>query len=107
MSYTASIEERSRGGTLIQFEESGEVTTPFTTVTVSPLTPSTNYRFRVAAVTMRGQGEEAIQYKTTDSAPSGGVLCISHYTHHSSTARRTKPIGVGTGGGGHRGHVRP
>ena len=94
VSYTASIEERSLGGTLIQFEESGEVTTPFTTVTVSPLTPSTNYRFRVAAVTVRGQGEEAIQYQTTDSAPSGGVLCISHCIHHSSTARRIKPVWV-------------
>ena len=72
VSYTASIEERSRGGTLIQFEESGEMTSPFARAVVSPLTPSTNYRFRVAAVTERGQGEEIIRNRRTESAPSGG-----------------------------------
>ena len=73
VSYTGSVEERSRGGTLIQFTDSGSKDTgSFTTATISPLTPATRYRFRVAAETARGQGEEAINYGETDD-PFGGI----------------------------------
>lgn len=73
VSYTGIVEERSRGSTLIQFTDSGSKDTgSFTTATISPLTPATRYRFRVAAETARGQGEDVINYGETDD-PFGGI----------------------------------
>ena len=58
----------------ISFKEEGHTTTDNTSVVIYPLTPSTEYVFKVAVVTSEGQGEETTVGVTT----SKGVGGMSH-----------------------------
>ena len=55
----------------ISFKEQGQATTDNTSLVIYPLTPSTEYVFKVAAVTSEGQGEEAVVVVTTNKEVGG------------------------------------
>ncbi len=71
VSYSGSVTWVSRGGMLVQFLESGELQTDYTSLTVRPLTPETNYQFKVSALTEKGEGAEVVQYGRTSEASGG------------------------------------
>ena len=63
--YFGVVDWRSPAGTLVQFEDSGEVSVAGTTVTLSQLIPATNYLIRVSAITPSGRGAEVNHYGAT------------------------------------------
>ena len=63
----------------ISFKEQGQATADNTSLVIYPLTPSTEYVFKVAAVTSEGQGEEAVVVVTTNKEVGGNVLYISSF----------------------------
>lgn len=56
---------------MVRFQESGELVSPYTRVVIHPLTPETNYQFKVSALTEEGEGAEVSLYGRT-SAGDGG-----------------------------------
>ena len=71
MKYYGTVEWKSPGNSLIQFEDSGEMSVTDTSVIISPLVPGTNYFVRVSAVTQSGQGAEVTRYATTKTSLDG------------------------------------
>ena len=81
MTYSGDVEWRSPAGTLVQFEDSGELTVTGTTVTVSSLIPGTSYQVRVSAVTLSGRGDEVTNYGLTEASSGKGTersSCMQH-----------------------------
>ena len=71
VAYVGEVDWISSGYDLFQYEDSGEISTTGTTVTVFPLIPGTNYLIRVSAVTQSGRGAEVTQYGTTRTSLDG------------------------------------
>ena len=67
VTYYGDVEWRSPGGTLVQFEDSGNISVTGTTVTVSPLIPRTRYHFKVSAITPTGRGAERSVIESTQN----------------------------------------
>ena len=65
VTYSGDVEWRSPDGTLVQFEDSGELTVTGTTITFSPLIPGTSYHFKVSVVTSEGRGAEESLFVST------------------------------------------
>ena len=78
INYSGLVEWRSRGDILIRFDESGEASTHTTSVTISSLTPDTEYRFGVYAVTEKGRGAEVAIRSKTDRATAGEYVAQQH-----------------------------
>ena len=69
------VDWTSPTGVFTSFKEQGQVTVDNTSVTISCLTPSTEYTFTVVIITSEGQGaENTIVITTTEE--DGGV-CVS------------------------------
>ena len=75
VTYSGDVEWRSPGGYLLQFEDSGDVSVTGTTATVSNLISSTNYQFKVSAITANGRGGEMSSFALT-RASQGGIYII-------------------------------
>ena len=71
VTYSGDVEWRSPGGYLLQFEDSGDVSVTGTTATVSNLIPSTNYQFKVSAITANGRGGEMSSFALTRASQEG------------------------------------
>ena len=71
VTYSGDVEWRSPGGYLLQFEDSGDVSVTGTTATVSNLIPSTNYQFKVSAITANGRGGEMSSFALTRTSQEG------------------------------------
>ena len=78
--YSGDVEWRSPGGTLVQFEDSGNISVTGTTVTVSQLIPGTRYHFKVSAITPTGRGAERSIFESTQYY-HGKVLGIKKMHH--------------------------
>ena len=59
------MEWTTRDNRLVQIKESGEENTQSTSITISALTPDTEYRFAVSAITEMGPGEYSVIRVTT------------------------------------------
>ena len=79
VSYSGVVQWTSSGGVFIQFPESGQLTTTNTNITISPLTPSTSYMFKVSTITTKGEGAEVMVDSTTDTEV-GGEGCTHQMT---------------------------
>jgi deleted-in-malignant-brain-tumors protein 1 len=66
VSYSGMVEWTSAAGVFTSFQELGQKTIDNTSLTISPLTPSTKYVFQVAMVTQEGQGAEVRTVVTTE-----------------------------------------
>ena len=73
VSYSGVVDWRSNKDVYISFKEQGQTTADNTSLVIYPLTPSTEYVFKVAAVTSEGQGEEAVVVVTTNKEVGGNV----------------------------------
>ena len=73
VTYRADVPWYSPDGTLVRFTESGVKTVPSDTTmtTIYQLLPSTEYRFKVSAVTEYGRGAEVIVVQSTTQAYDG------------------------------------
>ena len=71
VSYSGVVQWISNSGVFIQFPESGQLTTTHTNITISPLTPSTLYMFKVSVVTAKGEGAEVMVKNATSSEFAG------------------------------------
>ena len=80
MTYSGDVEWRSPGHYLIQFEDTGTVTVTGTTAVVSNLIPSTNYQFKVSAITANGRGGEMSSFALT-RASQEGIQFIAVYMY--------------------------
>ena len=67
VTYSGDVEWRSPGGTLVRFEDSGNISVTGTTVTVSPLIPGTRYHFKVSAITPAGRGADKSVFESTQN----------------------------------------
>ena len=67
------VEWTSAAGVFTSFQERGQKTSDNTSLTISPLTPSTEYVFQVAMVTPEGQGAE-VRTMVTTGVEVGGIL---------------------------------
>ena len=67
VTFTGDVQWRSPGGTLVQFEDSRNLSVTGTNVTVSPLIPGTRYHFKVSAITPTGRGAERSAFNTTQN----------------------------------------
>lgn len=76
VTYSGDVEWRSPGGYLLQFEDSGDVSVTGTTATVSNLIPSTNYQFKVSAITANGRGGEMSSFALTQASQEGIILSL-------------------------------
>ena len=72
ITYTGNVEWRTRDDQLVQFKESSEANAQSTSVTVLALSPDTEYRFAVSAVTELGAGAEKVLTITT-RLPLAGI----------------------------------
>ena len=71
LSYSGGVQWTSNGGVFLQFPESGQLTTTNTNITISPLTPSTLYMFKVLIITAQVEGSEVMVENTTDREVTG------------------------------------
>ena len=67
------VEWTSATGIFTSFQEQGQITIDGASVTISPLTPSTEYNFQVAMVTPEGQGTDARIVVTTEEEVGGMI----------------------------------
>ena len=67
------VEWMSNEENFITFKEQGQTTTDNTSLVIYPLTPSTEYVFKVAVVTSERQGAEAVVGVTTGKE-AGGII---------------------------------
>ena len=67
------VDWKSNEEVYISFKEQGQTTADNTSLIIYPLTPSTEYVFKVAAVTSEGQGEEAVVVVTTNKGVGGNI----------------------------------
>ena len=74
VTYSGDVEWRSPGRYLVQFEDTGAVTVAGTTAMVSNLIPSTNYQFKVSAITANGRGGEMSSFALTRASQEGILL---------------------------------
>ncbi len=71
VAYSGHVDWRSPGGTRDDFQESGDLETPYTRATIAPLTPETMYEFKVSALTEEGEGAEVPLFAMTTEAQGG------------------------------------
>ena len=71
------VEWTSAAGVFTSFQERGQKTSDNTSLTISPLTPSTEYVFHVAMVTPEGQGAEVRTVVTTEEEVGGMIRLIT------------------------------
>ena len=71
VSNSGVVQWTSNGGVFVQFRESGQLTTTNTNITISPLTPSTFYVFKVSMITTKGEGAEVMVKNITDRGIGG------------------------------------
>ena len=78
------VEWTSAAGVFTSFQERGQKTSDNTSITISPLTPSTKYVFQVAMVTQEGQGAEVRTVVTTEEEVGGTISLLStvQYGHY-------------------------
>ena len=78
------VEWTSAAGVFTSFQERGQKTSDNTSITISPLTPSTKYVFQVAMVTPEGQGAEVRTVVTTEEEVGGTISLLStvQYGHY-------------------------
>ena len=74
VSYSGVVEWTSASGVFTSFQEHGHKVSDNTSLTISPLTPSTEYVFQVAMVTLEGQGAEVRTVVTTEEEVGGRIL---------------------------------
>ena len=67
------MEWTSDQGVFTSFQERGQNITDNTSLTISPLTPSTKYDFKVAMVNSEGEGED-VRTVITTSKEVGGMI---------------------------------
>ena len=77
--YSGHVEWRTSSGRLLMFEDAGNRSTQSTQLTVAPLVPDTDYRFRVSALTQSGQGQEVVVIATTKMLFGEGTSESSSY----------------------------
>ena len=70
------VEWTSGTGVFTSFQERGQRTGDNTSLTISPLTPSTEYIFQVAMVTPEGPGAE-VRTVVTTGQEVGGMIRLS------------------------------
>ena len=71
------VEWTSAAEVFTSFQERGQKTSDNTSITISPLTPSTKYVFQVAMVTQEGQGAEVRTVVTTEEEVGGTISLLS------------------------------
>ena len=71
------VEWTSAAGVFTSFQELGQKTIDNTSLTISPLTPSTKYVFQVTMVTPEGQGAEGRTVVTTKKEVGGMISLLS------------------------------
>ena len=77
VTFSGLVDGVSPGGVLVRFAHEGTVITRDTTIKIQPLTPATNYRFIVSAITERGRGSEvSIEAHTARADTDFGKLCF-------------------------------
>ena len=77
VSYSGMVEWTSTAGVFISFQERGQKTSDNTSLTISALTPSTEYVFQVSMVTPEGQGAEVRTVVTTEEEVGGMIYIIN------------------------------
>ena len=82
VSYSGDVQWTSPNRVFVHFQDSNELTTTSTSITISPLVPSTIYVFKVSVITLEGQGAESMEMTETSSAYGGGVELL-HSLHHA------------------------
>ena len=73
MFYSGLVDGVSPAGILVRFQHEGTVATTSgedTSITIQPLTPGTNYLFRVSAISERGKGMEIDKEAQTEGVRS-------------------------------------
>ena len=75
VTYSGVVEWTSEKGVFISFPDREREITDNTSLTLSPLTPSTAYVFSVSVVTPNGQGEAVSLDYTTTTAVGGKEDC--------------------------------
>ena len=75
VNYSGVVEWTSAAGVFTSFPECGQKTSDNISLTISPLTPSTEYVFQVVMVTPEGQGAEVRTVVTTEEEVGGKTGC--------------------------------
>ena len=70
------VEWTSDTGVFTSFQERSQKTSDNTSITISPLTPSTKYVFKVAMVIPEGQGAEIRTVVTTEEEVGGTISLL-------------------------------
>ena len=96
VSYSGIVQWTSNSGVFLQFPESGQLTTTNTNITISPLTPSTLYMFKVSVITAKGEGAEVMVDNTT-ATEVGGERHNSPSNSWINLDATSASIGIGEG----------
>ena len=81
ITYSGVVEWISGEGVYTSFKEQSQETADKTSLTISPLTPSTVYTFRVAMVTPQGQKGEGVEVTVNTTREVGGNILHLHSIH--------------------------